>query len=158
MTRVRTFSRTWSYGGEWAVVLLKPGELPIAPNAERWINANAAFESTGHRGAALKNYEIASDLWPDHSLVWFALGNARYRAGDRDGAEAAFKHAVDVDESNAPALNNLAQTLAERGCVESAQRYLSRARAVAAPGFINAIEQTEKEISKMAAHSNTACN
>jgi tetratricopeptide (TPR) repeat protein len=146
LTRLRTFSRTWSYGGEWAVVLLKPGELPIAPNAERWINANAAFESTGHRSAALKNYEIASELWPDDSLVWFALGNARYRSGSRDGAEIAFKRAVDADERNAAALNNLAQTLGERGCRESAQRYLSRARDVASPEFLSAIAQTEREI------------
>lgn len=146
MTRLRTFERTWVYGGEWAIVLLKPGELPIAPNAERWINANAAFESTGHRSAALRNYEIATQLWPDRSLVWFALGNARYRSGNRDGAEAAFKRAVDADDKNAPALNNLAQTLAERGCRETAQQYLSRARTAAPPEFLKAIEQTEREI------------
>jgi tetratricopeptide (TPR) repeat protein len=146
MTRLRTFARTWSYGGEWAIVLLRPGELPIAPNAERWISANAAFESTGHRSAALRNYEIATQLWPDRSLVWLALGNAWYRSGNRNGAESAFKRAVDADERNAPALNNLAQTLAERGCRETAQRYLSRARTVASPEFLNAIEQTEREI------------
>lgn len=153
--RLRTFSRTWSYAGEWAVVLLKRGELPVAPNAERWISANTAFESTGHRAAALQNYEIASNLWPNNSLVWFALGNARYRAGDRAAAESAFERAVDIDDKNAAALNNLAQTLAEKGCNERARAVLQRARAAAAPEFLSAIDSTEREISARAIDSTT---
>jgi tetratricopeptide (TPR) repeat protein len=157
-TRTSVFTRTWAYGGEWAIVLLKPGELPIAPNPERWISANAAFESTGHRGGALRNYELASQLWPDHSLVWLALGNARYQAGNRDGAETAFKHAVDIDDKNAAALNNLAQTLAERGCRNHARQYLSRAHEVAAPEFLAAIEATQREIAAPAAtNDSTQC-
>jgi tetratricopeptide (TPR) repeat protein len=160
-SRMRTFQRTWSYADEWAVVFLKPGEMPIEPNVDRWVAANAALEATGQQSAARLNYEAASHVWPDHSLVWLGLGNTRYRAGDRAAAEAAFKRAVDLDAGNAAALNNLAQTLAERGCREQARVYVQRARSVAPPELRHAVEATENEIataSEGAARDSVACS
>jgi tetratricopeptide (TPR) repeat protein len=149
VTRMRTFARTWVYAGEWAIVLLKPGELPEAPNVDRWIQANASFEATGHRAAAFQNYEIASKTWPNRAIVWLALGNAQYTAGNREAAESSFQRAIDVDDRNAAALNNLAQMLAERGCPHRANEYLQRAKNVAKPEFSAAIESTGKAIAPL---------
>jgi tetratricopeptide (TPR) repeat protein len=151
--RLTRFWQTWKYGGLWAVVVLRPGEMPQNPDPQRWITANTAFETAAQTPAVLANYESAARVWPDHPMIWLGLGNAQYRAGDRDNAESAYRRAVMLDGKNAAALNNLAQTLAERGCRDAALEQIRRAREVAEPALLSAVDATEKEIA-----SNNALN
>jgi tetratricopeptide (TPR) repeat protein len=157
--RLSRFWQTWKYGGHWALVLLRPGEMPANPDPERWIAANTAFEATAGSPAVLANYESAARMWPEHAMIWLGLGNARYRAGQRAEAENAYRRAVTLDGNNAAALNNLAQTLADRGCREEALEQVRRARAVAEPALLPAVDETEKEIvsSNASSHGTTAC-
>lgn len=145
-SRISTFTRTWNYADRWAIVLLKPGEMPVAPDPARWIAANAAFESVGQAPAARINYEAATRVWPDDSLVWFAYGNAEYRVGNREAAEAAYRRSADLDDHNAAALNNLAQTLADRGCRTQAREILQHAKTLAPAELLQSIEATVKEL------------
>lgn len=160
LMRTGRFLQTWKYGGSWAVVFLRPGEMPVQPDARRWIEANAAFETVADPEAVLANYEAAARTWPRDSMVWLGLGNAYYKTSRRNEAEQAYRRAVELDNTNASALNNLAQTLAERGCRHQALDYISRARQVATATLMPAIRATENEISAMNSSANTAvqCN
>lgn len=144
--RHSSFLRTWSHAASWAIVLLRPGEMPAAPDSGRWLSASAAFEKVASDAATLANYEAAAREWPYDPMMWLGLGNARYRTGNLAGAEEAFRRAVELDGEHAPALNNLAQTLAERGCRAQAIKYLERARLAATDALLPAIETTESEI------------
>ena len=44
----------------------------------------------------LHEYERAAALSPDNYLLWLALGQARSRSGDTDGAERAFRRALEL--------------------------------------------------------------
>lgn len=142
------FLRTWRAADSWAVVTLPPGELPAIPDADRWLRANAASEEVGQTSLAHENYRVAARRWPEHPLVWVALGNAEYRAGRRPEAERAYRRAVALDPGDAVALNNLAHVLIERGCTDDASALLERARAVAAPPFRAAIDSTARALDR----------
>jgi Flp pilus assembly protein TadD len=45
---------------------------------------------------ALKEYEAAAALTPNHYLMWLDLGRARERSGDREGAERALRRAIEL--------------------------------------------------------------
>jgi tetratricopeptide (TPR) repeat protein len=134
--------------------------MPQNPDPQRWIAANTAFEAAAQTPAVLANYESAAQVWPDHPMIWLGLGNAQYRAGHRGDAERAYQRAVMLDSKNAAALNNLAQTLAERGCRDAALEHVRRAREVAEPALLSAVDATEKEIASNNAVSHGAgeCN
>lgn len=125
----RRFLQTWELAGRWAVVIAEPSQPPQGVSAREWIAAAAPFESLGRSATALKAYEAARARWPDQALVWQALANGRYAAGDLAGAQAALERAVTI-EANPIALNNLAQVRLERGCAAAALEALDRIAAV----------------------------
>jgi tetratricopeptide (TPR) repeat protein len=123
------FLRSWRAADYWGVVALRPGELPAAPDAVRWLETYAAFESLGQPQQARLGYETGVRHWPQEPLLWFALGNSQYRASEVAAAETSWRHAVRLAPDFAPAWNNLAQLLAERGCGAQADAALAQARA-----------------------------
>ena len=127
----RAFLRSWDGAGRWGFVALRPGEWPARPELRRWLAALSDLEQVGQAGMAAAGYEAAARRWPSQPLPWFALGNARYRAGDRGGARAAWERATDVDPAFAAGWNNLAQVLGELGCGEAARAAIGRGLAVA---------------------------
>ena len=58
---------------------------------------------------------------------WGPFGIARYQCGDKEGAVAAWKRAVEEDESAWEAMNNLAWVALEDGRVEEARGWIDRA-------------------------------
>ncbi len=64
---------------------------------------------------ALTEYEIAARLSPNDYLAWLALGTARERSGDADGAEAALRYAAELAPNYASVQWALGNTLLRRG-------------------------------------------
>lgn len=120
------FLQTWDLADRWAVVIVQPDEPPPdAVTLENWIAAASAFESLKQAQIAAAAYTRATQRWPDSTLPWLALANARYALGDRLAAEQALESAVAIEPA-AAALNNLAQLRIERGCRDSALQALDR--------------------------------
>lgn len=131
VTDFASFDATWARGGRWAVVTLPPDRLPAQAELRPWLQAAADLEQTGHGAAAGRAYQAAVRQWPGKGMSWFALGNARYAAGDAPGAQAALHRAVTVDPTLAPAWSNLAHVLAEQGCATVAGQAQQCARRLA---------------------------
>jgi Flp pilus assembly protein TadD len=123
----RKFQRTWTLANRWALVSLQPGEAPAHPDLDRYMSAAAGLEATGKMAAAAASYSRAQVLWPQAALPWLGVANLAYARGDLSAAQAAYIAAIERDPANAAARSNLAQTLAERGCVSAAQREIERA-------------------------------
>jgi tetratricopeptide (TPR) repeat protein len=121
------FEGTWERADRWALVALRPGELPATAEPTRYLAAAAAFEAVAAPSEAGAAYLAATQRWPDAAAAWLGLGNARTRQGDGAAAEAAFRAALDAAPANAAARNNLAATLAARGCVSAARREIELA-------------------------------
>ncbi len=74
--------------------------------------AVVTFDSDQNDG--LKLFIIASELCPDDTTSAYNLGVAYYRYGLLSEAQKSFEEAVQKDERNAGALNNLAQVILEQ--------------------------------------------
>lgn len=119
-TDFASFTATWARGGRWAVLTLPPERLPAQPQLRPWLQAAADLEQTGHGPAATRAYQTAVQQWPAQGMAWFALGNARYAAGDVGGAQLALQRAVTLEPTLAPGWGNLAHVLGEQGCETAA--------------------------------------
>lgn len=123
----RKFQRTWELANRWALLSIEPGDVPARPDLNRFMSAAAGLEATGKTQAAAASYSRAQALWPEAALPWLGLANLAYARGDLPAAQAAYTAAIERDPANAAARSNLAQTMAERGCVSAAQHEIERA-------------------------------
>lgn len=142
----RRFLDTWRRGGRWALVTVRPDAIPATAQPLDWLSAAAAFEQLGQRPPALQAYVAASQRWPQSALVWQVLGNARYAVGDRAGARAAYRAAVQ-QAADAAGYNNLAQAELELGCRDAARAAVAQAQALpASPAVAAALKDTATAI------------
>lgn len=114
------FMRSWELADYWAIVALRPGEVPVTPDQERYVRGIAAMESAGQTEAAAFFYDTALALWPDNILALFGAGNIHYTQGDSLSAETSYRQVLALQPNHAAARNNLAYLLAERGCKKAA--------------------------------------
>jgi tetratricopeptide (TPR) repeat protein len=120
------FMRAWDNGGRWALVMLQPGELPTAPDKQRYLESAAAFESVASPQDAWQSFQAAAEQWPDDPVALIGRGTASYRKGTLDEAIGDYRAALLLDATQAGASNNLAVALLESGCTDAAREELSR--------------------------------
>ena len=118
------FMRAWDNGGRWAVVMLRPGELPVSPDRKRYLEMASAFERVADPLAAEQAFAAAARQWPGDSTAWIGVGNAQYRQSRLPDARASYAAALRHEPSLLAARNNLAMTLIGLGCPRSADRLL----------------------------------
>ena len=116
----RKFMRSWELADYWALVVLRPGEMPVVPDETRYVHAIAALESAAQPDAAAAFYARALSRWPDNTLALFGTGNIYYAQGNRKAAEATYQRLLAIRPDHVAARNNLAYLLAEHGCREAA--------------------------------------
>jgi tetratricopeptide (TPR) repeat protein len=124
---LETFERTWARADHWAIVTLAPDRLPETAEETPYLTTIYPFESMKHWEAASKAYGAALKRWPKSLVAQIGLGNSRHALGDLAGAETAFRRATLDHPDAAPAFNNLAQTLADRGKWGAARAAAARA-------------------------------
>ena len=110
-----TFERTWARAGNWAMVTLKPGELPDTVTEQGYREAVLAYEKSTTPAKAKQAYEAGTQRWSGTMLFWMGLGNAAYALNQFMPAEQAFRRAAQLPGERASALNNLALALAAQG-------------------------------------------
>jgi tetratricopeptide (TPR) repeat protein len=113
--RTPVFLRTWKRSGFWAVTVLEPGELPADPDRDRYVEAVAGLEQTGHSPAARDAWQAGLAQWPGDSVLLFGLANAHYALGNFSEAERLYLVMLGNDDVSLVARNNLAMTLAAQG-------------------------------------------
>jgi len=120
------FMRAWDNGGRWAMVVLRPGELPANPDRARYLEAAAAFERVAKPQESLLTFDAAVKHWADDPVAWVGRGTAHYRSGDLTGAADDYAAALRIDASQIGARNNLAMTLLDLGCPQQARSQLDK--------------------------------
>ena len=127
VTDAGVFARTWKRGDNWALVLLRPGEIPAQADSRRYLEAAAAAESAGQLTLAAAAYRAAAERWPDNAIAWLGRGNTAYAAGNSGRAEAMYRRSLELAPGNPAALHNLAVTVAEAGRCDEARALLAAA-------------------------------
>ena len=120
VTASKTFVRTWQRGDYWAMVALRPDEIPVSADRERYFTAIAALEQTGQLETAAMAWRAAEQAWPGDVVVLFGVANVHLASGDFIEAESAYRTVLAQDESLLVARNNLALALAEQGEFDAA--------------------------------------
>lgn len=127
VTDIRTFERTWARGDHWALLVLKPGQLPLQADKTAYRNAVLGLEQAQKASAAMAAYKAGLTLWPDDLVLMIGLGNAHYRLGQKDHAKQVFAQATTTHPGSAEAFNNLAHVLLEQGDISAAEKAARRA-------------------------------
>jgi len=120
ITSLDTFERTWERGDHWALVVLRPSQLPVSADKETVLRAAAGLERVGLGPEAAAAYSGILVRWPGSFAALMGIGNVWYGDGDMAGAELAYRQAIDASPQRAEAWNNLAYVLAAKGRTEDA--------------------------------------
>lgn len=139
------FERLWSRAGQWAFVMLEPGQWPAVVDEARYIQAALDLEHTASLTAAGSAYAAAAQRWPDNLTALVGAGNAAYARRDLRAALPLYRHAATVHATSATAANNLAQVLFELGQRTEAAHW---ARIAVDRGGGAAARQTLEEIGR----------
>jgi len=128
VTSLRTFLRTWRRSNYWGFIVLRPEEMPVDVDRQRYQTAVAALEKAGQLEEALVAWKRAFSQWPGNPVALFGLGNIELSQGNDLAAEAYFRAIVELDAKSVAARNNLAIALARQGRYAEAMREISIAR------------------------------
>ncbi len=142
----------WKDSGYWAMLALPPGVLPATAREAEFAAAVAALEQAGGKREARESYRALLERWPDSLVGLFGLGNTEYAAGNLAAAEDAFGRATRAHPDAAPAFNNLAQVLFERGRLADAETAARRAVELGGPTRGEASKTLEAILARKAPH------
>lgn len=143
----RHFMRAWDNGGRWALVMLRPGEMPAQADRGRYLAAASAFEPGATPEAAHAAFDAAVRAWPGEPVAFVGRGTAHYRLGEYRQAVSDYSAALRLDPTLGGARNNLAMALLEQGCAEAAQVELDKLDRKLLPARLReAVEDTQRQI------------
>ena len=146
------FEYVWVDDNYWAMVVVPPDRVPVTATEERFGQAVAALERSGHIKNAHTAYNAMLKRWPASLGGLVGRGNTAYALKDLDTAESAFRQATLDHPAAAAAFNNLAHILAERGKVEEALAAAERAVSLGGP-LLSTTQSTLNEIRRQAGTS-----
>ena len=156
----RRFSQTWRQAGSWGMVVLRPGELPEAPDRDAYLKAVAAMEGIADPQALEASFRAAVSQWPESSVARFGLANALQAQGQSSKASATYRKLLAAQPEHIPALNNLALVLAQQGCFADALNTVDKALSLTPtqsplrPSLLS----TQEEIRGAAGHASRISN
>ncbi len=118
------FLRTWDWAGRWALVTLRPGELPADAQAARYMDAVLSFEAVAGAELALPAWETARVQWPQEALPYLALGNHAHSSHNLHAAAHYYWRGLQFNPRQSALTNNLASVLGELGCPRTGESLL----------------------------------
>ena len=124
--RASRFLRTWDWSGRWAMIALKPGQLPEKPDPFAYFQAVSDFELVASPDDLSIAWQAGANQWPEDYRPHLALGNLAYKAGKFDLASQHYLDGLKTRPGEAVLENNLAESVAAAGCPRTAQERLSR--------------------------------
>jgi len=127
---IHTFERTWMRTRRWAMVALRPGQMPANPEPGRYLDASVGLERTGQLDLVRTAYAAGLQQWPENQALNMGMGNLHYAQHEFRLAQKYFTQVTLRYPDFAPAHNNLALTLAHQGHFDSAYRHVERAIAL----------------------------
>lgn len=131
--KLAIFERTWARADHWALVVLPINKLPETASPGTVFASAVPLQETGQDDAALAVLETALERWPDAAVLLMGAGNLQLASGDTSGAEARYRRVVELEPGYAPAHNNLALLLRDRGDTDQARQHAQRALDLGGP-------------------------
>jgi len=134
---MKLFERTWRRADHWGMVVLAPGELPVADNPRAYFLSAAAFETNTPPLLADRAWRSGLERWPTSIELLMGHGNFLHGQGSFDTAIERFLAVTEQAPGYGPGHNNLAQALLSAN--RRAEALASVRRAVAIGGELEAV-------------------
>ena len=129
----RRFLRSWNEESSWAMVALRPGDLPASGSAAAYLRIVVDAEAFLTPEQIAVAYTAGLQRWPDDATLAFAAANHARVRGFPVEASALYRRALAAEPTHLGALNNYADLLVDEGCFAGATRQLDTAWQVAGP-------------------------
>lgn len=139
------FERTWIKSNYWAMVVLPPDRIAATATPERWLDAVSAMARASDAQATQRAYAAALKRWPDSLPAAVGLGNQLHASGELEQAEAVLRQALQRHPQSVIVMNNLAQTLTDRGKHREALALIDKAMDPQSP-FAAEVKATRQQI------------
>ena len=92
--------RTWDWADRWAMMALRPGELPASDRFRPYAEAVSAYERLADDESVQIAWNMALERWPKEAAPYLALGNLAYGNGDRVQAQALFEKGLTLEPND----------------------------------------------------------
>ncbi len=132
-TRLSVFMRTWRRSDQWALVVLPPGELPVAVDAGRYSRAVVGLERAGRQTAAREAWRAGQQRWPDDATQVLGEANTYYREERWAEAAEAYRRGVTRFPEHPVMHHNLGLALLETGDTAQARAAIETAVELGGP-------------------------
>lgn len=141
------FAKTWQRGGSWAALILAPGDFPADAEPLKYLQSLLRFQlAMPGRKPVSDAYRLAIQHWPDYPPLRLAQANWLQQLEQLEAAEEALKQLLAMTPNYAPANNNLALLLLQKGQAKDALEYSNRALQHAEPQLRQHYEDTQQRI------------
>jgi tetratricopeptide (TPR) repeat protein len=153
------FGRSWALGKQWAMLVLKPGDLPANDDAPRYLKSVADVEAVRGAAGLVPAYRAALARWPDNRVARFGLARALDADGRLADAQREYEALLALDPNDPAPLNNLADVVRRSGCRQQALAVIDRALAASSPthALRPVLELTRSEIVAMPVGDAASC-
>lgn len=148
----RRFLSSWAGADHWAMVLLKPGEIPQHAGEAEYLQAVAGLEAAGQYPSARLSYQAALATWPGSDTALLGIAFNEYQLGFHELAEQSLRRLLRRNPSHAVAWNNLAEVLRQRGCPAEASKAIEIAISLSPTRHLAALQATRAEIETRPRH------
>lgn len=129
-TPLDVFERTWQRAEHWGLVLLEPGELPAQADEISYFMAVSDFAPNASKQSVTQALNAGLEQWPASKPFNLAVANFSYKEGDIAKAESIYRYLTNSYPGFAPAHNNLASLLLEKGLLKEARHHAEQAVAI----------------------------
>ena len=109
------FEYTWKESEYWALVTTPPDRVPATAAEKPYLEAVVAMGRVGPPDAVRSAYTALLRRWPGNLTAGIGLANRHYAAGDLAAAETVLRSTASHHPDAVVVINNLAQTLSDRG-------------------------------------------
>lgn len=149
--RAGLFLRSWGLAGNWAMVAVRPGQLPATASPGRYLEMLAASEGRLNAAAMSRALDAGLAAWPGDPNLLFAAGNQARAEGHLRQAAEDYRSALSLQPGHVGALNNYADLLREQFCLAAASEQIAVARGLIDPdsALYPAVATTAREIAAM---------
>ena len=137
----------WKESNYWGMVTVPPDRIPVTATETGYLDSILALERVADSATARTAYANVRRRWPDNLTASIGLANAQYATGDLADAEMVLRDAAERHPDAVVVLNNLAQTLSDRGRNAEALELIERAAALGGP-FADSVGETRELILK----------
>ncbi|HBX60123.1 MAG TPA: bacteriocin/lantibiotic ABC transporter, partial [Methylophaga sp.] len=119
-TTLKTFERTWARTDHWALVIVRPEQIPATANMPAWLQTAYDAEKTGQHKTAEQAYIAAMEHWSEHQQAGIALANLYYQQERFDKSDTVYGQLTEQFPYDASLWNNRAYSLKDIGCHQTA--------------------------------------